>query len=154
MASFFGGYPHGVSSRSPFLSKTPSRRLLQGPFFCPQAAPRGQGGAEKGPELRPQVHPDAGRWAMASLYREDPHAASSRPPPLSKTPSRRLLQGPFFCPWAVPRGQGSAAEGPELRPQVHLDAGRWAMASFFGGYPHGVSSGSSSLSKTPSRRLL
>ena len=71
-----------------------------------------------------------------------------------KPASRRLLQGPFFCPRAVPGGQASEEQGPELRPQVHPDAGRWAMASYYGGYPHGVSSRSPFLSKTPSRRLL
>ena len=135
MAIFSREYPHAVSSRPNALSKTPSRRLLQGPFSSASAVPEGQGCAVEGPELRPQVHPDAGRWAMASFFREYPHAVSSRPNALSKTPSRRLRQGPFFSGSAVPEGQGSAVEGPELRPQVPPDGGRWAMASFFSGVP-------------------
>ena len=78
---------------------------------------------EKGRSCTP-IYPEAGHRLMAIFSREYPHAVSSRPNALSKTPSRRLLQGPFFSASAVPGGQRSAVEGPELRPRVHPDAGR------------------------------
>ncbi len=43
---------------------------------------------------------------------------------------------------------------PELRPRVPLDAGRWAMSSFFRDYPLAVCSRPLPPSETPPRHLL
>ena len=88
-----------------------------------------------------------GRWPASSVVTSMARAPG-RPPSL-KPPLGACCKDRFSAHRRPPEAKEVRNRGPELRPQVDPDAGRWAMASFFGGYLHGANSRPTPLSKTP-----